>query len=97
MYRRLREETCIRTGVDSHADYVAFYETFVGLIEMGALGGARFAGTKPGARVIRPRRRTEAGPSPGATEGPAAYPPRALTGPDPMPIFRPPKRPRRAL
>ena len=72
MYRRLREETCIRTGVDTHADYVAFYETFVGLIEKGALGGARFAGTKPGARVLRPRRRSEAGPAPGATEGPAA-------------------------
>jgi sarcosine/dimethylglycine N-methyltransferase len=71
MYRRLREETCIRTGVDSHADYVAFYERFVGLVEKGALGGARFAGTKPGARVIRPRRRTEQGAATGAGEGAA--------------------------
>jgi SAM-dependent methyltransferase len=59
MYRRLREETCIRTGIDSHAEYVAFYEAFVGLVEKGALGGARFAGLKPGARVLRPRRRQE--------------------------------------
>ena len=71
MYRRLREETCIRTGVDSHADYVAFYERFVGLVEQGALGGARFAGTKPGARVIRPRRRPEQGAAPGAGEATA--------------------------
>ena len=68
MYRRLREETCIRTGIDSHADYCAFYETFVGLVEQGALGGARFAGTKPGARVLRPRRRPEQGAAPGASE-----------------------------
>jgi len=59
MYRRLREETCIRAGIDSHAEYVAFYEAFVGLVEKGALGGARFAGLKPGARVLRPRRRQE--------------------------------------
>lgn len=72
MYRRMREETCIRTGVDSHADYVAFYEAFVGLVEKGALGGARFAGTKPGARVLRPRRRPEAGAGPGAADSPAA-------------------------
>lgn len=72
MYRRLREEACIRTGVDSHAEYVAFYEAFVGLVEKGALGGARFAGTKPGARVLRPRRRAEPGAAPGAPEGPAA-------------------------
>ena len=72
MYRRLREETCIRTGVDSQAEYCAFYEAFVALVEKGALGGARFAGTKPGARVLRPRRRPEAGPAPGAVEGPAA-------------------------
>src|SRR5262249_31735423 len=25
MYRRLREETCIRTGIDSHAEYCALY------------------------------------------------------------------------
>jgi sarcosine/dimethylglycine N-methyltransferase len=72
MYRRLREEACIRTGVDSQAEYVAFYEAFVGLVEKGALGGARFAGAKPGARVLRPRRRTEAGAAPGASESPAA-------------------------
>lgn len=72
MYRRMREETCIRTGIDSQADYVAFYEAFVGLVEKGALGGARFAGTKPGARVLRPRRRAELGTQAGAAEGPAA-------------------------
>lgn len=72
MYRRLREEACIRTGVDSHAEYCVFYEAFVALVEKGALGGARFAGTKPGARVIRTRRRPEAGSMPGAAEGPAA-------------------------
>jgi ubiquinone/menaquinone biosynthesis C-methylase UbiE len=71
MYRRLREETCIRTGIDSHAEYCAFYEAFVGLVEKGALGGARFAGSKPGARVLRPRRRTEQGAAPGAPEAPA--------------------------
>ncbi|HEY7610977.1 MAG TPA: methyltransferase domain-containing protein [Alphaproteobacteria bacterium] len=71
MYRRLREETCIRTGIDSHAEYCAFYEAFVGLVEQGALGGARFAGTKPGARVLRPRRRPEQGAAPGAPEVPA--------------------------
>lgn len=69
MYRRLREETCIRTGIDSHAEYCAFYEAFVGLIEQGALGGARFAGSKPGARVLRTRRRPEQGASSGAQEG----------------------------
>lgn len=72
MYRRLREEACIRTGVDSQADYVAFYEAFVALVEKGALGGARFAGAKPGARVLRPRRRAEPGTVPGTADGPAA-------------------------
>lgn len=71
MYRRLREEACIRTGVDSHAEYVAFYEAFVALVEKGALGGARFAGLKPGARVLRPRRRPEQGAAPGASESAA--------------------------
>src|SRR5262249_25400119 len=66
MYRRLREETCIRTGIDSHAEYCMFYEAFLTLVEKGALGGARFAGTKPGARVIRPRRRPEQGAAPGS-------------------------------
>ncbi|MBL8663801.1 MAG: hypothetical protein JNM29_13275 [Candidatus Odyssella sp.] len=51
---------------------MAFYEAFVGLVEKGALGGARFAGAKPGARVLRPRRRAEAGTAPGAADGPAA-------------------------
>lgn len=71
MYRRLREEACIRTGVDSHAEYVAFYEAFVALVEKGALGGARFAGLKPGARVLRPRRRPEQGAAPGSSEASA--------------------------
>lgn len=71
MYRRLREETCIRTGIDSQAEYCAFYEAFVGLVEKGALGGARFAGSKPGARVFRPRRRPEQSAAPGGGE-PAA-------------------------
>jgi SAM-dependent methyltransferase len=68
MYRRLREETCIRTGIDTHAEYCAFYEAFVGLVEKGALGGARFAGLKPGARVLRPRRRQEQVAAPGPAE-----------------------------
>jgi SAM-dependent methyltransferase len=72
MYRRLREETCIRTGVDSQAEYVALYEGFVALVEKGAHGGARFAGAKPGARVFRPHRRAEPGTASGAPEGPAA-------------------------
>lgn len=71
MYRQLREETCIRTGIDSHAEYCAIYEAFVALVEKGALGGARFAGLKPGARVFRPRRRPEQIASPGGGE-PAA-------------------------
>lgn len=74
LYRRLRAETCLRTGVDSHAEYCAFYEAFVGLAEKGALGGARFAGLKPGARVLRPRRRPEQGTAPGAAEAPAGGP-----------------------
>lgn len=72
MYRRMREEACIGTGIDSQAEYVAFYESFVSLVEKGALGGARFAGAKPGARVLRPRRRAEAGTAPGPADGPAA-------------------------
>ncbi|MCW5773139.1 MAG: methyltransferase domain-containing protein [Rhodospirillaceae bacterium] len=71
MYRRLREETCIRTGIDSHADYCAFYEAFVDLVERGALGGARFAGMKPGARLFRTRRRAEHAAAPGPSEPPA--------------------------
>ena len=72
MYRRMREETCIGTGIDSQAEYVAFYEAFVGLVEKGALGGARFAAAKPGARLLRPRRRAEPGAAPGPADGPAA-------------------------
>jgi sarcosine/dimethylglycine N-methyltransferase len=71
MYHQLREETCIRTGIDSHAEYCAFYEAFVGLVEKGSLGGARFAGSKPGARVFRPRRRAEQIAAPGGGEPPA--------------------------
>ena len=68
MYQRLREETLARTGTDSHADYCAFYEAFVALIEKGALGGARFAGLKPGARLLRPRRRPEQAVAPAPAE-----------------------------
>jgi len=72
MYRRLQGETLARTGADAHAEYCAFYEAFVALVEKGALGGARFAGMKPGAKVLRPRRRPEqaAGqnPAPGPSE-----------------------------
>jgi hypothetical protein len=59
MYRRLRAETAARTGDDRHAEYCAMYERFVALVARGALGGARFAGFKPGARVFRTRRRPE--------------------------------------
>jgi len=68
MYRRVREETCICTGIENHAEYCAFYEAFVALVEKGALGGARFAGLKPGARVFRPRRRPEQIAAPGGAE-----------------------------
>lgn len=71
MYRRLRAETLARTGADSHAEYCAFYEAFVALIVKGALGGARIAGTKPGARVLRPRRRPEQAATGSAGPGPA--------------------------
>jgi SAM-dependent methyltransferase len=41
MFRGLREDARRATGQDPHADYVAFYERFVALIESGRLGGAR--------------------------------------------------------
>ena len=75
MYQRLRDEALARTGTDSHAEYCAFYEAFVGLMEKGALGGARFAGMKPGAKVLRPRRRPE--PAPGQGPAPASGEPSA--------------------
>ncbi|MGH7003663.1 MAG: class I SAM-dependent methyltransferase [Alphaproteobacteria bacterium] len=68
LYQRLRAETLARTGTDSHAEYCAFYEAFVALIEKGALGGARFAGVKPGARMLRPRRRPDQAVAPSAAE-----------------------------
>ncbi len=43
MYDRLRTEALERTGVDEHADYCRFYHAFVGLVESGVLGGARFS------------------------------------------------------
>jgi sarcosine/dimethylglycine N-methyltransferase len=42
MYRGLRQEAQRTTGGDPHAEYVRFYERFVGLVAAGALGGARF-------------------------------------------------------
>ncbi len=47
MYEALREDAKQREGRDVHAEYCAFYASFVGLVESGALGGGRFAGHKP--------------------------------------------------
>ncbi|HUG35347.1 MAG TPA: methyltransferase domain-containing protein [Candidatus Limnocylindrales bacterium] len=50
MYRTLREETVARLGQARYDEYAQLYAFFVGLVEDGKLGGARFsAGRGPGA------------------------------------------------
>lgn len=48
MYRALREQTIARLGVARYDEYNQLYAFFVGLVEAGKLGGARFsAGAGP--------------------------------------------------
>ena len=44
MYRGLRAQTVARFGQARYDDYNQLYEFFVGLVEAGKLGGARFSG-----------------------------------------------------
>ena len=43
MYRSLREDTIARLGEARYAEYHQLYAFFVGLVEAGKLGGARFS------------------------------------------------------
>ena len=43
MYRSLREDTVARLGEARYAEYHQLYAFFVGLVEAGKLGGARFS------------------------------------------------------
>lgn len=43
MYRRLRERTVARLGLARYEEYDQLYAFFVGLVEAGKLGGARFS------------------------------------------------------
>ncbi len=43
-YRSLREDTVARLGETRYAEYHQLYAYFVGLVEAGKLGGARFSG-----------------------------------------------------
>jgi sarcosine/dimethylglycine N-methyltransferase len=45
MYRALREQTVARLGPARYDEYNQLYAFFVGLVESGKLGGARFSGT----------------------------------------------------
>jgi SAM-dependent methyltransferase len=45
MYRALREQTAARFGQARYDEYNQLYAFFVGLVEAGKLGGARFSGT----------------------------------------------------
>ena len=47
MYERMRAETLARTGEDRDREYCEHYARFVHLAEIGAIGGARFAGRRP--------------------------------------------------
>ena len=44
MYRAMREDTVARLGPARYDEYNRLYEFFVGLVEAGKLGGARFSG-----------------------------------------------------
>jgi hypothetical protein len=43
MYRSLREQTVARLGPARYDEYNQLYAFFVGLVEAGKLGGARFS------------------------------------------------------
>ena len=45
MYRAMREDTVARVGQPRYDEYNQLYRFFVGLVEAGKLGGARFSGT----------------------------------------------------
>ena len=45
MYRAMREDTVARVGQQRYDEYNQLYRFFVGLVEAGKLGGARFSGT----------------------------------------------------
>jgi recombinational DNA repair protein RecT len=45
MYRGMREQTVARFGQARYDEYNQLYAFFVGLVEAGKLGGARFSGT----------------------------------------------------
>jgi SAM-dependent methyltransferase len=45
MYRSLREDTVARFGQAWYEEYSQLYAFFVGLVEVGKLGGGRFSGT----------------------------------------------------
>jgi SAM-dependent methyltransferase len=45
MYRAMREDTVARFGQERYEEYNQLYAFFVGLVEAGRLGGARFSGT----------------------------------------------------
>ena len=48
MYRAMREDTVARFGQARYDEYNQLYAFFVGLVEAGRLGGARFSGTAYG-------------------------------------------------
>jgi hypothetical protein len=45
MYRGMREQTVARFGPVRYDEYNQLYAFFVGLVEAGKLGGARFSAT----------------------------------------------------
>ncbi len=45
MYRGMREQTVARFGQARYDEYNQLYAFFVGLVEAGKLGGARFSAT----------------------------------------------------
>ena len=45
MYRSLREDTVARLGQARYDEYNQLYAFFVGLVQAGKLGGARFSAT----------------------------------------------------
>jgi SAM-dependent methyltransferase len=57
MYRALREQTVTRLGLARYEEYNQLYAFFVGLVESGRLGGARFSATAgPAAAAAFPSR-----------------------------------------
>jgi hypothetical protein len=45
MFRGMREDTVARLGQSRYDEYDQLYAFFVGLVEAGKLGGARFSAT----------------------------------------------------